>query len=175
MLRKSTRVYTRRPLAERFWEKVRKSDGCWLWTASLSGSGYGNLPSPAGAESAAHRIAWQLTYGPIPTGLFVCHSCDVKICVRPDHLFLGTPAQNTADMFAKGRGAIGDRHRARTDPSYLARGEAHKNARLTVDAVMSIRARYSAGGISQMKLAREYGVTEMTVNKVVRRQAWTHI
>lgn len=92
-------------LAERFWEKVEKTDGCWLWTASLTNKGYGefrlNEPSPI----LAHRVAYELAHGPIPPGLFVCHHCDNPPCVRPDHLFLGTQKDNAQDMVRKGRHA----------------------------------------------------------------------
>lgn len=94
----------RAPLEERFWRFVNKTDGCWLWTGALRTTGYGviNLGRPAGIESA-HRVSWVIHYGKIPTGYFVCHTCDVRPCVRPDHLFLGTSRDNIYDMIRKGR------------------------------------------------------------------------
>lgn len=94
----------RRPLEERFWEKVDKSGDCWVWTRSTNGSGYGQITMPrAGAPMLAHRVSWLLHYGPIPAGLFVCHRCDNPPCIRPEHLFLGTNRDNSRDMGAKGR------------------------------------------------------------------------
>lgn len=101
------RTYPRKPLEERFWGKVQKSEtGCWLWIGHKTKLGYGIFADHEPSRwriHFAHRISYRLTVGEIPNGLFICHHCDVPACVRPDHLFLGTQADNMADMRRKGK------------------------------------------------------------------------
>ncbi len=87
---------------DRFWAKVRKSDGCWLWSRPGWADGYGQTTFKH-QRWFAHRLSYTLAVGPIPDGLFVCHHCDVRLCVRPDHLFLGTQTDNLRDASRKGR------------------------------------------------------------------------
>lgn len=97
-------------LADRFWSRVQKGEGCWLWGGSLKTNGYGQLNGPSqgggrdGKNLLAHRVAWELVNGPIPDGLWVLHRCDNPPCVNPAHLFLGTVRDNVIDMWTKGRG-----------------------------------------------------------------------
>ena len=91
------------PFEARFWERVERTETCWPWTAAVNSAGYGMVGRDGGLF-LAHRIAFELTNGPIPDGLVVCHRCDTPRCCRPDHLFLGTQGDNLADMWAKGRG-----------------------------------------------------------------------
>lgn len=98
--------HRRGAVPESFWDSVRKTEGCWFWTAGRISSGYG-----IDGNELAHRRAWILTGGPIPAGLFVCHTCDVKTCVRPSHLFLGTNSDNLQDSIQKGRFRTGFRER----------------------------------------------------------------
>lgn len=106
------KVGSGRPLAERFWkrvDRVERPDACWLWKGTKTRLGYGQIGADAQpgiyrpAVLYAHRVAWELANGPIPTGLFVCHRCDTPGCVRPDHLFLGTQTDNMRDAAKKGR------------------------------------------------------------------------
>ena len=97
----------RQPIADRFWPKVAKSgpDECWLWTRSLNKYGYGQINSGGrGRPIVAHRVSWEIHFGPIPDGLFVLHHCDNTPCDNPSHLYLGTKKLNSADMIARNRG-----------------------------------------------------------------------
>ena len=150
---------------ERFNAKWRldSDTGCWLWTAHRKSKGYGQLSRTGqhGGMAAAHRASWELHRGPIPDGLWVLHHCDTPPCVNPDHLFLGTHADNVADMIAKGR--PGGPYR---------RGESHCQAKLTEADVRKIRA---AKGLLLRELAAQYGVSPNTIGKVRRREQWAHV
>lgn len=191
-------------IVDRFWSYVDRSssEGCWEWKGGRGLRGYGKFwLNPR--TLPAHRFSWELANGPIPDGLFVCHHCDNPPCVRPDHLFLGTPKDNQQDAIAKGRSVPLEQHWAHLHPERLPRGDEHWTrkfperglasartlherrrivrgseagmAKLTEAQVLEIRTRYAAGGIYQFDLAKEYGVSLITLNRIIRRVTWTHI
>ena len=127
----------------RFWSHVEKTDTCWLWCGATN-YGYGVMHIKRAHRLRAHRVSWELSHGPIPLGLYICHRCDVKLCVRPDHLFLGTQVENMADMVLKGRGASGEKH-GDIMRKVARRGEAHPSSRLSEAQVREIMSRRKEG------------------------------
>jgi HNH endonuclease/CENP-B-like protein len=157
-MRKSSRT----PIEQRFWPKVRKTKTCWLWTASTDKKGYGwiGLGGHIAPRIYSHRLSWEIHNGKVPDGLFVLHDCDVPLCVRPDHLFLGTKSDNTRDMVSKGR------HPSQKYPGLQA-GENNGYAKLTNRQAEEIRQIYARGGISQEALGRRFGVVQTTISRIV--------
>lgn len=149
----------------RFFLKVNfQKGGCWLWTgAAKDNGGYGQFPTKDG-ERRSNRIAYRLWVGPIPEGAVVRHKCDVGACCNPDHLELGTQAQNVADAWERGRAVA---------PPRL-RGEQVSLSKLTEEQVLEIRALYDRGE-QLAAIGRAYGITEATAGKVAKRQLWTHV
>ena len=163
-----------KPQADRFWAKVEKSDGCWLWTRSRHKFGYGYLRTGS-VTLLAHRVSYELNVGPIPAGMHVLHSCDNPPCVNPDHLHLGTQADNMRECQERGRTPRGDHHSSRTHPSSVPRGESHSASKLSVDAVLEIRRLHGDGVTTGRTLAQRFGVTEPTICDVVYRRSWKHL
>lgn len=149
--------------SDRFWRDVEKTDGCWLWTGARTSDGYGSV-RVEGRMVGAHRVAYELAHGAMPTGTSVLHTCDVRSCVRPDHLFLGTQEDNVRDMVAKGRANLTG-----------IRGERHHDAKLTADDVREIRRMHAAGEGGYMRLAKRFGVRRTSILKIVRRQTWKDV
>ncbi len=155
----------------RFWkytDRTSSPDDCWPWIGPLYSNDYGRLAKPGHAAGGvlAHRFSWQLHFGPIPAGLLVCHHCDNRRCVRPDHLFVGTQRQNMDDMVAKGRGF---------SEAKVHRGMDHGRAILSDEQVLAIRSCYASGGVSYHGLAVLYGVSIPTIGGIVRRLTWKHL
>jgi len=157
----------RRPLAERFLEKVDRSGGpdvCWPWTAYRNQGGYGEMGSGGHRGTiGAHRVAFLLANGPIPAGEHVLHTCDNPPCCNPAHLWTGTQQDNNRDRDAKGRTRAGP---GAPPPHYS--GEHNPAARLTAASVPAIRASRS----SVSALAREHGVSRTTIRRVIIGATW---
>lgn len=146
---------------EGFWKNVNKSGECWTWEGARSSKGYGVIKA-FGRQELAHRVAYVLEFGRIPDGLVVCHHCDNRSCVRPDHLFLGTIADNNRDMWAKGRGV-----------HWVApRGAQHPTAKLTEQETAQLRQEYATGRYTQRELGKKYGISQSQVGAIVRHECW---
>jgi hypothetical protein len=160
-------VYQRPTIKDRFWAKVHKTEGCWEWTGARFRSGlpYGMFQMN-GRPHLAHRIAWLLTHGEPESE--VLHHCDNPPCVRPDHLFEGTPAINNADMMAKGR------HRSGNTSRTAAKGESHGRARLTEPQIREIRNK-RADGVSVKQICQEYSIARSTVWFIASKRRWASV
>lgn len=143
-------------LEQRFWEKVirREDDACWGWTAAKANGGYGVLGN-GNRLVRAHRLSYELHVGPIPAGMEVCHRCDNPECTNPQHLFLGTHADNVQDMLQKRRDWAGGR-------------------KLTREQVRDVYQRIHAGE-SAYHLADEFGVSRKTIQRIGRRETYRNV
>lgn len=158
-------------IAARFWAKVCRTgdDDCWEWLAGFFNSGYGAFWAN-GNNVGAHRVSYMLTVGPIPAGMYVCHSCDNPKCCNPRHLWLGTIDDNFADMRAKGRQARGMRQGMHTRPESRPIGERYGCAKLTEMLVREIL----SDTRSHRKIAADYGVSQVHISRIKRRESWKH-
>lgn len=146
---------------EGFWARVDQSGGpgaCWPWIGGKATGGYGTVVYQ-GHQERTHRLAYRLTYGEIDRGLLVRHDCDNPCCCNPSHLRTGTNADNTRDRHIRGRDC---------------RGERHHKAKLRADVIPVIRARW-ASGESFTDIARDFGVTYQSIERVARRKSWRHV
>jgi hypothetical protein len=144
-------------IIERFEEKFIPVPeiGCWLWEAATFKDGYGAFRAN-GKQNRAHRFSYQLYRGEIPDGALVRHKCHVPSCVNPDHLLLGTVADN-----------VGDKVRAERQP----RGETHKSSKLTAEQVLAIRADHR----SSSEIAKDYPVSGSQVLRIKSHEVWSHV
>lgn len=158
-----------KPPIERFMKYVKKlPNGCWQWTGGRTPHGYGvfrvgSLTDGSRNSVGAHRWSYAHHKGPISDGLFVCHTCDHKPCVNPDHLFLGTNSENIRDAIRKGFTVGGP------NP-----GEKNGRAILTETKVLRIRALRDRGYTMQ-RLADRYGVSKTHISWIINRKSWQHI
>lgn len=160
------RFRAKRPIADRFWSKVEKTDGCWLWQGAKDRKGYGvvGLGGRTDGIARAHRVAWGLTNGEPPADRMVLHLCDTKACVNPSHLVLGNHTENMRQ--AK------ERHLMTATNRRTVRGVRHWKAKLTDDEVDAIRSRRAAGETLRT-IAAAFGVSQAHVSRIARGQART--
>jgi hypothetical protein len=142
---------------------IPDSNGCWIWQGCVNTNGRGYLTHRY-KNYQAHRFSWVIHRGEIPQGMLVLHRCDVPLCVNPDHLFIGTAADNTADMMRKGRNRSG----GGKNPVY---GMRNPHAKLTDADVMWIR----LDPRSQNAIARDFGIGQDQVSRIKNRQRWAHL
>lgn len=173
------------PAIERFWVNVDKNGPvlrpelgpCWLWTGTINQNGYGVFSETMEGKHRnflATRWIWRHEKGPIPDGLLALHKCDNPPCVRLDHLFPGTQADNVHDMDAKGRRVVVVDH-LRAYPPPPRPGELNPHAKLTADDVRAIRSYLEKHPRSGTLLATKYGVTSTTIAHIRLYRTWTNV
>lgn len=148
----------------RFWSKVRKTRGCWLWTTGKDKDGYGKTCINR-KDLRAHRVSYEITYGKIPKGMGVLHKCDNPSCVNPKHLFIGTAKDNAVDMMKKGR------------RSTVLIGETHPSSKLTARKISMIRKMLSenSGYGSGRSIAKKFNVSDALISNIKHNSSWKHI
>lgn len=146
---------------ELFLSHVKKTDTCWIWTGAKSRHGYGatSINNPKKNNRGAHRASYELFKGDVPQDKLVCHSCDNRLCVNPDHLWIGTPKDNSQDMTKKNR---------------CQKGNNHNRAILDEDKVIYIRF-LCDNGFKKPEIANFFGVDPDTIRLIARRKLWKHL
>lgn len=134
--------------------------GCWIWKRSATRDGYGVM-AIKGRQHRVHRLAYREFIGEVADDQLVCHRCDTPLCFNPDHLFLGTPADNSADMAAKGR-------------CVTIKGQYHANAKLTNENILTIKS-LREQGLTLLEIGRQLNVSFQLVSSIIRGQRWTHL
>lgn len=158
---KRNRYFDRTDPNERFWKYVQKTETCWIWSGGKTTGGYGKFnPTHKSGWEKSHRFSWTLHFGEIPEGKVVCHKCNMKLCVRPDHLYVATSRENTLDAMRDGLCPI---------------GEKHGMAKITEEQVKEIRLLHKPKEISMGFLAKKYGITKTQISRIINRKTWKHI
>lgn len=148
---------------------VPGGEGCWLWKGARDEYGYGVFWIGKGRQGKAQRRAYELFVGPIPEGMCVLHHCDVRHCVNPHHLFIGTRADNVADMISKGRNSRGEKHGGK-----VLHGERQLYSKLTSEDVVEILKMRKAGMYLE-DIANIFNVTRQNIWSIVNKKTWKHI
>jgi hypothetical protein len=151
----------------RFWRNVSKSESCWLWTGSLDDRGYGNLGvrrPGSRITQRAHRLSWEIHHGPIAGGLSVLHKCDVRHCVNPEHLYLGTQKDNVHDSMSRGRQVL---------PNQV--GSRHSHAKLDEDMVRHILWLDANKAMRRGEIAKMLNITASQITAICHGRAWAHV
>lgn len=153
----------RAPLEIRFFEKIIKTETCWIWNAAKDSKGYGRIGMGGrkGKDVFAHRLSYQIHRGEIPVNMLVCHKCDIPACVNPEHLFLGTQTDNMRDCVIKGR----------LNP-FKPRGELNPKAKLNWDIVREIREKCFNSKALQKNAAQHFKVSYETIQRIIRGTSW---
>lgn len=155
-------------LSGTIWEhlraKINKSSECWIWTGAIEKTGYGKI-SLSGTSILAHRLSYLLTHGSIPDNRMVCHHCDVRACVNPNHLFLGSSAENAQDRKVKNQRIEKERSPHKSRILRLIPPTTHRT--LSVDQVRHIRNAYLTSSITQTELAEYYKISQSTISKIL--------
>jgi hypothetical protein len=173
--------------AAEFFKRTHLRGDCIEWKDCLNAKGYGII-AQNGKARLAHRVSYQLTRGNI-SNLCVCHTCDNPVCVNPNHLFLGTRADNNKDMINKGRqcrgmakslimknvAARGNKNGSRTHPEKIVKGERHPRAKLTTQDVLEILDLHSSLIYKQKELVVLYCISPAVISQIVNRKWWKHV
>lgn len=163
ILTRTKTALRRKTIEERLWDQVERTDQCWIWKGHVNNKGYGVIGQGDRKTLLVHRLSYELAKGSIPTGMLVCHTCDNRRCVRPDHLFLGTSKENTQDMLQKGR-ARGNRKSI---------GETNPHATFTEGDIREIRR--LRGIVKQDELARRFSTRQSTISNIQLGRTWKHL
>ena len=162
---------------EKFYNKIspEPNTGCWLWEGNLNEHGYGFAPTNELKMISAHRFSYAIHKGKIPKGKCVLHACDKPICVKPDHLFIGTQQDNIRDKVRKNRQAKGLTHGSVTHPEIVRKGSNHHKSKVDEETVLKIRKEHDGKHGIGVYLSNKYGLSQSQICCIVKRRGWKHV